>query len=591
MYYITLLSMEDPIKAFFDGIAIDGVIRTESEWETFVHGLETFFVPEKDERELFSRIWKDEVLSKTSFGKEASSGPEISFQMVQRKIMERYGGVLGGTPEIRSNLEGLDQELATLNTLVDRWSPQTIGVDHTRQLLSLLAGLESSFSASKAQTQALVTRQRALLDAIRVRNTVIDQLQVKGDFRVPPPNPFVYQREFRSVIEARLARDRVRSLRFADKTVARPLNDRFGLGGACFHCIGLQKRKGGSSVEVDLTAVDVPLSHESAYSKAWSTYSALREMTLSPYFLTTFGMNDASFENVSFYYEYVPSSTISVAQFIAHHSQRSSADYEDYSPLFHHWIFAALGAFVDLEKMSTFDYAPPSLENLLLSNQGATLRVGDLAWESAESPAAQLAGRSVELLRGWADVVDDLLQSASPAAGPNVGHKETKTYTEDDVKSGGIYVWPGESFNLVLSTTTGREDTASWCYPFIDDLSGEDVAPSVELESGVPNHPILSTEDHSSIRVSLVALRPGRCNLIFRGPGDHNFGVPTLNVPITVQAFEMSPVLKDILRCCRATPKGNGHPQISLSALASHRYFSAAPSLEQVTALFRKSHP
>ena len=231
-------------------------------------------------------------------------------------------------------------------------------------------------------------------------------------------NPYIWQRSNKSVIEQQVSRRRVRNVR-GGGAGAPPPPDAFGLG-AGFPCrklagtrgVGSRKTAGKSSagaVDVDILAVRVPkraptVAAARAAERAWKIYDAHRQLSLSAYVPHTYGFHDAgsdgtegsgdgSLAAVDIYYEHTPSRSLarcfaefSSSSFADEYSSSSSSSssffqFGEQHVLFQHWVRESIRALLDLQRMSAYELRSPlTWHNLLVGNQGTSLRLGALPW-------------------------------------------------------------------------------------------------------------------------------------------------------------------------------------------------------------------
>ena len=257
------------------------------------------------------------------------------------EVVQRFGGLISGGAEIQSNLDKLDSSVTALAALVDGWGVKSLDEGHTRELLALLTNLEGSFAQSNAQCSGLADRQAALVDACQLRALVHSQISLDTTPSGPSgnSNPFVWQRLHLALIELECARCRLVNMRTVG-SASRPQKDPFFLGGGtASHIVGSRAASRSLSkgtnkmVDVDVAEVEVPKRGARAL-QSWSLFACHREMTLSPYWLNTFGFDDSDPAVCRFYYEYSPST--SIRDLLLRCSRKEGLS--ESSALFQHWV-------------------------------------------------------------------------------------------------------------------------------------------------------------------------------------------------------------------------------------------------------------
>jgi hypothetical protein len=356
-----------------------------------------------------------------------ATAPSISFDQLHDAVVKGFGGLLHGSGEVESNLSQMQDEVKALSSIVTGWDVSQCGEEETLQLLTMIEGLESSFSRSSRQASRLVGRQADLSTCHQLRVLVHDKLDLAtlAPGAAGEANPWVWQKQHGSLLEAAVQRRKVRNLRSvaslsatvssAEEAAAAPLRrDPRGLGGVGVHYLGtsLKKKRTSSSsssssgrggvverVDVDLAIVEVK---RTAAGSAWHAYDFFRQLSLSPYFLDTVAVDDNSDpEFTRFIYEYCPSTSLgalfrirgggggggggssgkSYGRGVAGGKQLGES-----SPLFLHWTRSCLRALADLEKCTTYTFLPSAstaaaaavigLDSVFVSNHGSSVRLG-----------------------------------------------------------------------------------------------------------------------------------------------------------------------------------------------------------------------
>jgi hypothetical protein len=576
--------MDDPLHAVFKHAAGDNTaITTGHQWSVFTTELrELGLVTETHEIRFLDGIWAEEV-SKGQWVHGREGGPSISFETIREKIFAMFGGLLNGGAEISSNLLQIEEEVNVLVQLVEGWDVSKLDEEQTRQLLTMLHALEDSFSKQNAQTQQLLERQGALIDANQVRELVHNGL---GATTPSSSNPQVWQREHLPVIEAHLQKRRLRKLRPAP--AQRSLPDTFGLlcgpSGHCSHVIGTRSNKDskehGGSTSVDVHALSVVVPRTAAtLPHAWRAYDAHKQLALSPHWLGVHGVDESNADSVNFTYEYAQST--SVASLVARaRSSHRNVSISEASPLFQHWVVSLLGALDDFDQQSCYSFgATASLRNVLISNDGLGVRLGNFSFvplNDASGASEAVVQRSAHLLRIFADFVDDIALSfrGSASTTTTFDARPVKKVHESEAYAG-IYLRPGERFELVLDSPSRHEDR--WHFPEVQTLSSVDGSAPVELAFGDSLH-VAPEGANQQCHIAMEALTPGRSNLHFYCFSRRHSRPtrPSLTIPVVVQSAEMSPPLKAILRCCRA-PSRSGALPVTLEHLRTHSYFTESP--------------
>jgi len=576
--------MDDPLHSVFKHAAGENAtINTGHQWSVFTNELrEMGLVTETHEIRFLDGIWAEEV-SKGQWVHGRDGGPSISFEQIHEKILNMFGGLLNGGAEISSNLSQIDEEVNVLVKLVEGWDVSKLDEEQTRQLLTMLHALEDSFSKQNSQTQRLLERQSMLIDANQIRELVHNSL---GATSQPISNPQVWQREHLPIIEAQLQKRRLRKLRPAPTQRSCP--DTFGLlcgpTGHCSHVIGTHSNKDprehGGSTLVDVHALLVVVPRTAAtLPHAWRAYDAHKQLTLSPHWLGVHGVDESNAESVNFTYEYAQST--SVASLAARvRSSHRNVSISEASPLFQHWIISLLSALDDFDRQSCYSFGDnASLHNVLISNDGLGVRLGNFSFaplEDASGASEPVVQRSSNLLRLFADFVDDiaLCFRGSASATTTADTWPVKKVHESEALAG-IYLRPGERFELVLESPSRHEDR--WHFPEVETLSSVDGSAPLELSLGEALH-VAPVGADLQCRIAMEALTPGRSNLHFYCFSRRHSrpSRPSLTIPVVVQSAEMSPPLKAMLRCCRAPSRGGVLP-VTLAHLRTHSYFTKSP--------------
>jgi hypothetical protein len=272
-------------------------------------------------------------------------------------------------------------------------------------------------------------------------------------------------------------------------------------------------------------------------------------------------------------------------------SKHGEAALGEASPLFQHWVASLLAALGDFDRQSCYSFGATaaSLHNVLVSNDGAGVRLGHFSFAAlgdASSASEAVAQRSLQLLRTWADLVDDLAlccRDASSLAATDSEAWPVKRVHESEALAG-IYLKPGERFELVLDCPSRHEER--WHFPDVQTVSSGDGSACVELASGEALR-VAPDQAEGQCRVGMVALRPGRSNLHFYCHSRRHSRPtrPALTIPVVVHSVELSPPLKAMLRCCRAPSRADIAP-VTLAMLRTHAYFAQPPDPEDVLASF-----
>ena len=616
-------------------------------------------------QELHEIVWLDELWQEASraaawhHGRGGGDGgsPELTFDTFQKRIRKDFGGFLPGATEHTNGLRAMDAEVAAFTEQVKAWDVSSLSETETKQLIGVFQGLESAFTEQSARTEALLSKQQMLMTAEQTRRLVHQRLALEHVANPAGANPYIWQRSNKSVIEQQVSRRRVRNVR-GGGAGAPPPPDAFGLG-AGFPCrklagtrgVGSRKTAGKSSagaVDVDILAVRVPkraptVAAARAAERAWKIYDAHRQLSLSAYVPHTYGFHDAgsdgtegsgdgSLAAVDIYYEHTPSRSLarcfaefSSSSFADEYSSSSSSSssffqFGEQHVLFQHWVRESIRALLDLQRMSAYELRSPlTWHNLLVGNQGTSLRLGALPWgdridgSSGRPIAAAVTERNDLLLASFADIVEELLLRTTPsgrdppplalAGGNGRGGEEVaggggnnKCYRESDA-AGGIFVRPGERFSVVLAKPAGGSASA-WRFPEIVAGAGAGAeraharaSPPVEIDvaalgsngaaaydSGNASAAVVPEDAAGgTFTVALSASKLGRAELRFycyapsSVPGDErpSGATPALVVPVLVGVAPPSPPLAAMIRCCR----GAGGLPVSVEALASHEMF------------------
>ena len=564
-------------------------------------------------QELHEIIWLDEIWQDASRAAawhhqcDEAGSPELSFETFQKRIREQFGGILPGAIEHTNGLEAMDAEISAFTEQVAAWDVPSLSEKETKQLIGVFQGLEAAFTEQTARTQQLLSKQQMLMAAEQSRRLVHQRLALEQVEHPAGTNPYIWQRANKSVIEQQISRRRVRNIREVGGSGQAPA-DSFGLG-AGFSCrrfqgtrgTGARGKSGGNGlVDIDIFAVLVPkrastMAMSKAMEQAWKVYDAHRELSLSAYIPHTLGIHDKStnkksgsegLDVVELYYEYTPSRSIAKSFIgLSGGTVAESFQFGEQHALFQHWSREVMKALHDLQRMSAYELRGRlSWENFFVSNQGTSLRLGNMPWGAringnGKPIASAVAERNTLLLASFADIIDDLVlcttpSSANPLPLPSYDQSfdaVAKAYSEHDA-AGGVYVRPGEHFAVVLPKQAGG---SRWHFPDIQIVGKHGNAVPVEV-AGIVDTDAAVPEDASGgeYTVTFAGVHVGRVVLHFycHPVNSERPGKPALVVPVLVSVAAPSPPLAAILRCCR----GAGGISLSIDALASHETFQAA---------------
>lgn len=438
-----------------------------------------------------------------------------------------------------------------------------------------------------------MTRDSLLGTLSRGRRRLAD-----GAAPVHPCNPAVWQKWNQPLIEAQLLRQRVSLMHSSQR---KPLADRFGLGCGfgCFRALGkLYSSK--EKTDVDLVVVELPKDGSARATRfgdrVWRCFDAHRQLALGRCLPHVFGIDDTANDATRFYYAFTPSRSLAHLCGIA---RRKHAVLGEQSPLFRHWLTEIVRGLFDLHRMCTYECVTKkcllTLDNVFVGDEGATVRFGQLRWgpriDGAQAPVAvALAGRDAALLASFAEIVDGMLLKAhretrtadwDAASDRCEGSSVRRTFSQTEAHAG-VYVLPGEQFEIVLEASARREDR--WHFPEVVEArpGHRDPTSTVSFAGGEPWRTIPNDPSGSTCRVTLTAHRPGRCILNFacfssnRGRPEQ----PSMAVPVTILPERPSPTLRAILRCCRTGG-------LSIASLATHEYLRMPVSLGDVMNEYR----
>jgi len=438
--------MDDPIKSIFESVSDgSGALSTSSEFNNFIKKMQEHgIIKDSFELQFFEKVWEEEVIikNKWNLGQENVTDAKLTFKTLQNNIVKEFGGLVKGAPDIRSNLDEMEDELHVLGELIKRWCYQDdIDYIQIKQLLAMISELEISFSRVKDQTERLVIHQKILMEASKLKTLLKDHfIKPSNSNKILPSNPYIFQRDYQSIIEGHMYRRKLRAPHPSYEITQKKSNhsnngsengmilktdtDILGLSysdGKNYHYIASIKQKNGRK-DIDITKIEInKKSHK--YHDIFNCYEAHRQLYFSKYFIDCFGIDyNTDINKTYFYYEYIQSnSMLNIFQYLSimrkkQPSQQLSHNRQQGGQPVH-------------SNHKDNNSSTNILSHFYIFHQGISFRMGNVIWKKIINPIKGtcnntnnvpieelLKQRTGRLLNAWADFVDELLSFSSSSS-------------------------------------------------------------------------------------------------------------------------------------------------------------------------------
>ncbi|GMH63873.1 hypothetical protein TrRE_jg1796 [Triparma retinervis] len=229
----------DPFYDIFLRASSDGeTIRGEDEWKDFFNAfLSSGLCSSNSDYRLIETIWLESCASSRAFSETANSEPTLSFDNLKSRILELHP--VYRASEATSAASAVKLQAKNLTSLLNNWDPSQLDEEKTRQLLSVLYGLEMNHLAQQQSCENLsnavlekmqTTRSKALTTSNNDSGPSAAPSNTIGSALL---NPLMHYKQNLSLIEKASVKHRVRSVRHQGSTTesrGRVSKDTFGFG-------------------------------------------------------------------------------------------------------------------------------------------------------------------------------------------------------------------------------------------------------------------------------------------------------------------------------------------------------------------------